>query len=395
MSAHLSDALVETLSAHLDLGKSRLLTLSWLIIGLVNARTVNLSHLAAQCAGDAKVSSSYRRVQRFFQFVSLDGDWLAQAVIKLLKLKAPWTLCIDRTNWSIGRLEVNILMLAIATRRFRIPLMSRSATASRRRSGLPCPTFGAVLLQAGMWTILDKAGSSNQEERIALMRRYPSLFGAASIVWLLADREFIGARWLRFLLDNDVTFAVRLKDNSRVCLDDGRHYQLKSLLRKRSSFKRLRQRQGRLITMDEDPGLPLYFAAKRLKNGEMLINATNGPAKNALNADRRRWQIECLFGDSKTRGLNMEDTRLTLPRKLDTLLIIVTLGMAWAYASATAVMGTTSIKTKTHGYRAQSWFRLGFDHLRKWILHQQNQAADVWNRIWPKRKSTLKFHSVV
>ena len=47
---------------------------------------------------------------------------------------------------------------------------------------------------------------------------------------------------------------------------------------------------------------------------------------------RRRWQIECLFGDSKTRGLNMEDTRLTQPVKLNTLLVIITLAMAWAYA---------------------------------------------------------------
>jgi hypothetical protein len=36
------------------------------------------------------VASSYRRLQRFFQNVTLEGDWLALAVVKLLKLKAPW-----------------------------------------------------------------------------------------------------------------------------------------------------------------------------------------------------------------------------------------------------------------------------------------------------------------
>jgi hypothetical protein len=39
---------------------------------------------------------------------------------------------------------------------------------------------------------------------------------------------------------------------------------------------------------------------------------------------RLRWQIECLFGDSKFRGLNMEDTRLTQPAKLNTLLVTIT-----------------------------------------------------------------------
>ena len=167
--------------------QSRLQTLSWLIIGLVNARTVNLSHLASQCSGSAQIASSYRRLQRFFQYVTLEGDWLALAVVRLLKLKAPWVLCLDRTNWQIGRHEVNILMLAIATQRFRVPLM---------------------------WTVLDKAGASNQCERIVLMRRYLALFGSGSIAWLLADREFIGGRWIKFLLENNVLFAIRVKENS-------------------------------------------------------------------------------------------------------------------------------------------------------------------------------------
>ena len=48
MSPHLPDTLMLTLSSHLELGESRLPTLSWLIIGLINARTVNLSHVAGQ-----------------------------------------------------------------------------------------------------------------------------------------------------------------------------------------------------------------------------------------------------------------------------------------------------------------------------------------------------------
>jgi hypothetical protein len=346
----------------------RLQTLSWLIIGLVNARTVNLSHLASQCSNNALVSSNYRRLQRFFQHVRLEGDWLSLAVVKLLNLSPPFVLCLDRTNWKIGRHDVNILMLAIATRRFRIPLM---------------------------WTVLGKAGSSNQCERIALMRRYLALFGPGSIAWLLADREFIGQRWIEFLLENNTLFAIRVKENSYVRLQDGRRTQLKTLLRKPAGFKLLQSQPGRLEAMDESLGTPLSFAAKRLGGGELLIVASNGPAKLALKAYRRRWQIECLFGDSKTRGLNMEDTRLTQPVKLNTLLVIITLAMAWAYASATAIMGTKSIKTRAHGYRYKSWFRLGFDQLRKWILHQPERAADIWQRIWPKRKSTLKSARVV
>jgi hypothetical protein len=368
VSCHLPDALGRTLSSHLDLSKSRLETLSWLILGLVTARTVNLSHLASQCDSQAQVSSSYRRLQRFFQHVRLEGDWLALAVVRLLRLKAPYVLCLDRTNWKIGQRDVNILMLAITTRRLRIPLM---------------------------WTVLDKPGSSNQGECIALMRRYLALFGSGSIAWLLADREFIGGRWMAFLLKNKVLFAIRVRTNSIIHFQDGREEQLKSLLAKPHGFKRLRSQAARLQAMDKDLGFPLNFAAKRLGDGDLLIVASNGPAQKALQAYRRRWQIECLFGDSKTRGLNMEDTRLTQPAKLDTLLVIITLAMAWAYACATAIMGKKPIKLRAHGYRAKSWFRLGFDQLRKWILHQPDSAAQVWRRIWPRPRTILKSARVV
>ena len=190
-------------------------------------------------------------------------------------------------------------------------------------------------------------------------------------------------------------FAIRVKESSLVRLDDGRCFQLKSLLRRRKGIKRLQDRPARFATMDESLGTPLSFAAKRLGDGRLLIVATNGPADKALKAYRKRWQIECLFGDSKTRGLNMEDTRLTQPAKLNTLLVIITLAMAWAYACATAIKGTRAIKTRAHGYRYKSWFRLGFDQLRKWILHQPERAAEVWRRIWPKRKSTFQTARVV
>jgi hypothetical protein len=48
MQHSICNALMETLSSQLDLSRSRLQTLALLIMGMVNARTVNLSHLASQ-----------------------------------------------------------------------------------------------------------------------------------------------------------------------------------------------------------------------------------------------------------------------------------------------------------------------------------------------------------
>jgi hypothetical protein len=64
--------------------------------------------------------------------------------------------------------------------------------------------------------------------------------------------------------------------------------------------------------------------------------------------------------------------------------------MAWAYACASAIKGRAPIKRRRHGYRYKSWFRLGFDQLRKWILHHPEKAAEVWRQCWPKPKKPLK-----
>ena len=89
-------------------------------------------------------------------------------------------------------------------------------------------------------------------------------------------------------------FAIRVKESSLVRLDDGRCFQLKSLLRKGKGIKRLRDRPARLATMADSLGTPLSFVAKRLGDGQLLIVATNGPADKALTAYRKRWQIECV-----------------------------------------------------------------------------------------------------
>ena len=74
-------------------------------------------------------------------------------------------LALDRTNWKLGKKDINILVLALLTQRFRVSLML---------------------------SFLPHGGTSDYEIRGALMDRFVRLFGAARIEILLADREFIG-----------------------------------------------------------------------------------------------------------------------------------------------------------------------------------------------------------
>jgi Transposase DDE domain len=371
MLSSVHTALIGTLKSHFCLSKSRLATFATLIAGLVNGRTVNLAHLASQFSGSALHASNYRRLQRFFQHVHLEADAVAHIVVRMLNLNGPWLLALDRTNWKLGSRDVNILMLALVTRRFRVPLL---------------------------WMLLDHPGNSNTDQRITLMRRYLALFEASSIKLLLADREFIGADWMDFLHENNISFAIRVKVDMCIEGQDGHVRSFKTLLRRKRARRRAVILHASLQGETKGSHAELSFAAKlfliskQLKDGEWLIIATNyADPYVALNAYRKRWGVECLFSDTKTRGLNLEDTHLTCPQKLSSLLVIITLAMTWSYRCATKVMGRQAIRRKSHKRREKSWFRTGFDALRNWIIIHPKKAIEAWLEKFPKPSpSTMK-----
>lgn len=343
----------ETLRPHLGLSKDRVETLAMIVVGMVSARTVNLSHLAAERPGAALVASTYRRFQRFFQYVRPRQDWAAALMADLVGLRASnrWYLVLDRTQWRIGRHEVNFLVLAAVTRRFRLPLM---------------------------WTMVRGRGNSESRQRIALMRRYLRLFGVSNIRMLLADREFIGHAWTDYLSENNIPFAIRLRENLRITTDEGHELRLDARLHWRRRGKTL---TGWLGAGKSCARHRLSFAAKPLKDGEWLVVATNVDPRKALDAYAWRWAIENMFGDAKTRGLNIEDTRLTDPKKLALLMGIVALAIAWAARTAKTLLGNRWPRRKAHGYLEKSWFRTGFDLIRNLLRSDPLKAIRPWRRI--------------
>ena len=135
---------------------------------------------------------------------------------------------------------------------------------------------------------------------------------------------------------------------------------------------------GLAARLARTPENPLRFEERKIKGGELVLVVTNIPApKNALRLYRKRWRIECLFADANTRGFNIEDTHISNPDKLATLLVIVALAMTWAYRCASQAMGRQGIPKKAHKRRVKSWFRIGFDILRRWILYDTEKALQA------------------
>lgn len=287
------------LSEHLPWHGARIGFLAHFLLALLKVRSVSLAELATGFGGKAKVDSHYKRLQRFFRSFEIDQEALARLLVRLVPVgDGPWRLTLDRTNWKFGKAEINFLVLGVAHR------------------GLAVPIF---------WSVLDKAGNSDTAERIALMARFLKVFGASRVAALLADREFVGEDWFRWLQKHGLPFHQRLKRNTLVPNSWNRMMRLDEL------FSSLRPGEAhRLVGRRPIWGCFVHLSALRLEDGEFLFIASSGaPQAEALEAYADRWQVETLFGALKSRGFNLEDTHLTDPKRLAKLMGLLALAFAW------------------------------------------------------------------
>ena len=83
----------------------------------------------------------------------------------------------------------------------------------------------------------------------------------------------------------------------------------------------------------------------------------------------KRWCVENLFGALKSRGFNLEDTKLQDSERLSRLLALLALALTSAFVVGIWEVSGIELKLKIHGYPSKSIFRCGLN-----ILCRQFQA---------------------
>lgn len=98
-------------------------------------------------------------------------------------------LIVDRTNWKRGKKNFNLLTIGNAINNIFMPLH---------------------------WTQLNKRGNSRTADRKILIEGLKTLTTKAGKTIkgsiLLADRKFIGQQWFEYLLNNQLSFVIRLRE---------------------------------------------------------------------------------------------------------------------------------------------------------------------------------------
>lgn len=328
-----------------NLSKNRLNFLSMFIKVLLIHKRVNLSFLAPYFSSTAKISSNYRRMQRFFLEFRFNEHELAEFVLKNNPNKN-YVLLLDRTEWKFGKSVINILMLSISYKGYSLPLM---------------------------WDFLPNRGNSSSYERAFLLRRFVKKFGSGKIKYLLADREFIGESWFKFLLENKIHFKIRVRSNFLIKSNNTRI----TLKRKFSYLNRIGLfdylNNVRLLNHNN-----LTIFAKRVSAKEYLFIISDLPHGKFDEEYSERWQIETMFGDFKKKGFNLEETHMSDQKKLNTLIAIISIAYIWIIKTGTQELRKNNIKPKRYQkkvYLIKSVFKTGLEIISRAIYFYEEDIT--------------------
>jgi hypothetical protein len=253
-------------------------------------------------------------------------------VLKLLKIEPPFTIAIDRTEWQLGKVWVNVLLLSVTYKSLSIPVY---------------------------WTVLDEKGCSDNAERKEILEKFITEFGLESIRFVTADREFCSKEWLTYLIEKKISYRLRIKANYQISNARGELIRASKLCRTLQINER-RELKGRRKLWNH----LVYAAVCKKEDGDNVLVISSEQSGKILLEYGERWKIETLFGVLKTRGFRLEDTHLTEPKRVSKLLSLLTIAVSWAILAGEMESQVKPLKIKKHGNLEKSIFRLGFEVLR-------------------------------
>ena len=319
--------------------------MSLVICALCKVQRVAYTKLASAFDTEATAGSSLRRIQRLIAECMIDTDLIAKLILKLIPVKGPYDLAMYRTNWKYSDTNINILTLGVIY------------------DGMAFPV---------VYTMMDKIGNSNTQERIDLVNRFKRIAGEDSIAHLMADREFVGNEWLGYLNACGIHYHLRIRENFYV----SRHG---NTFKAYWLFNDLRLGESKhLDGIYYVNGQACYLSGSKIKDKdgkpELQILVSYCNAKEALEMYRKRWQVETLFKGLKSSGFDIEGSHVRDRGRMSNLFSIIMIAYVWCYLVGIYIHENIKpIKVLAHGRRAVSLFKYGLDYISQCLMNHTDR----------------------
>lgn len=217
-----------------------------------------------------------------------------------------------------------------------------------------------------LFSMLKKRGNSNCNERIDLIDRYIRLFGKDTIECLVADIEFIGHQWLKYLNDERIRYYIHIRNNFKVFIPH-KDQTLKVFWLFHSGrinefifYRKIVRINGQLC----------YLSGSKLHKGEYLILVSFNKPEQTDFYYKQRWQIEMSFKAMKSSGFDIEKIHLQDTDRIRKLLLLVMIAFVWCYKVGIYLHTSIKpIKIKKHGRKVKSIFKYGLSYMASTLLN--------------------------
>lgn len=275
----------------------------WLMVGIYQSRSVNLSRIAMKIPGRAKLLSITRRLSRLLDnpairvrewYGPIAREWLEAQYQHIGEVR----LIVDGTK--IGS-QHQLLMVGLAYRKRAIPIA---------------------------WTwVKHVKGHSTARKHLALLNYVRTLLPAGAGIFLVGDCEFGSMEVLRQLDQWRWFYVLRQKTSTHVWRNEQEGWR---------DFGSFVHKPGQRLWLGEG-----YLTEKEIYPVNLLVDwkigeeepwclATNLPDRQmTLRCYARRMWIEEMFGDLKKHGFDLESTMLRHFIRLSRLTLAVALLYVW------------------------------------------------------------------
>ena len=322
---------------------------------IIRCRTVCLYKCRAEigsivCRKDLNINSAYTRLIRFFKIKKIDDFCIGiiRLIIHLIDFQDEVYMSIDRTNWKIGLVNINVCYIGLI---------------------LPNGVFIPIL-----WRLYDKRGNTSEAERIELIEQFFKVgqFHQQLKITLLGDREFIGAQWFGFMRKVDFSFVIRarwqdywkqLSISTGVLIPNLKDHIIRSI-NKKGYF------QQSIIINGETLFYTVFVntAKRQRKNDKWMVLISNQSDIEWIRVSfPKRWSIEVFFYHSKSNGFNLEDLNLIDDLKTQLMMAVTAFCYVLSILKGLECRKIEKIKLKSYkGIKSKSisLFRLGYDNLK-------------------------------
>ncbi len=297
---------------NLHLSKPLRNTLVNLIVCLLENNKAHLSKLGEYlCDNHTKIMTPIQRVRRFLSNPKISPSLTVGPLIYLMRPlleKLPEIiLIVDRTDWKKRRQHINILSVAVSYKGRALPLY---------------------------WMVSGKQGCSSLEEWKQVL--FPVIIVLQQMSWLsdkqihihvVADREFASpklAEWLKNLYNVAVT--LRIKANMYLTGEDTPEIKVASLIKRMKKGSR-HILYNQVLSRDSSFKMNVLLTWNKDYDELLVVATTSDNPALADDTYEQRFNIEHMHKDWKSNAFELEKTRVTDPKRIETLLISI----AFAY----------------------------------------------------------------